>query len=224
MWSDIFTHDYENGEKVAIILLDTQGTLEQRSTLQDNSVIFAMSLMLSSVQCYNIKDQIQQDSLQYLDLFTDYARAALNATNEKPFQYLLFIIRDWAFAYENSYGLNQKVANELMAGDEDDTPETHQLRNRIQASFKKVGVFLMPHPGMTVARSKNFTGDMQQIDPEFRKYVKELVPSLFRPENLIVKKINGEKVRARDLLQYLQSYIDIFKGGTLPETPILIEV
>ncbi|XP_055309632.1 atlastin-like [Sitodiplosis mosellana] len=223
MWSDIFTHDYENGEKVAIIVLDTQGSFEKKSSMQDTSAIFALSLMLSSVQCYNIKEQIQEDSLQYLDLFTDYARAALNQTNEKPFQYLLFIVRDWSFPYENSYGLNQQIVDELMAKNAEEMPETHQLRNRIQASFKKIGAFLMPHPGMIVAKSQNFTGHLQQIDTEFKQYLKVLVPLLFHPENVVIKSINGEKVRARDLLQYLQAYVDIFKGGTLPATSTLIE-
>ena len=224
MWSDIFTYDYENGEKVAIILLDTQGTFEKRSSTQDTSVIFALTLMLSSVQCYNVKDQIQEDSLQYLDLFTNYARAALNQTNEKPFQHLLFIVRDWQIPYEYSYGLNQIIVDELMAKNAEEAPETHQLRDRIQESFQEIGAFLMPHPGMIVARAKNFTGNLQQIDNEFKQYLKELVPLLFHPENLVVKSINGEKVRARDLLQYLQAYVDIFKGGTLPATTTLIEV
>lgn len=32
------------------------------------------------------------------------------------------------------------------------------------------------------------------------------MPALFAPENLILKQINGQKVRARDLLKYLQTY------------------
>lgn len=35
MWSEIFTHDYDNGEKVAIILLDTQGLFDNQSTTKD---------------------------------------------------------------------------------------------------------------------------------------------------------------------------------------------
>lgn len=51
MWSDIFTHDYENGDKVAIVLLDTQGTFDSQSSLLDSTTIFALSTLLSSVQC-----------------------------------------------------------------------------------------------------------------------------------------------------------------------------
>jgi len=218
MWSDVFTHDFENGEKVAIILLDTQGVFDDQSSVKDCTTIFSLSMMLSSVQCYNLMQNIQEDDLQHLELFTEYGRLALEQTNEKPFQNLLFIVRDWPFAFETEYGWpGQQVVDEVLAGNDDQTPEMRQLRQRIQSSFEKITAFLMPHPGMTVARGNTFNGDIQQIDPEFIKYVKELMPALFAPENLIVKKINGEKVRARDLLQYLQTYTNIFNGDALPE-------
>ncbi|XP_031634116.1 atlastin-like [Contarinia nasturtii] len=224
MWSDVYTHDFDNGDKVAIIVLDTQGIFDGRSNVQDYTQTFALSMMLSSVQCYNIKEQIQGDSLQYLDLFTEYARLALEQLEEKPFQSLLFIIRDWPFPYENSYGWqDEKLINDLMNGDEEQTTETKELVKRIRSSFNKIDAFLMPHPGMAVSRQQNFTGDLKQIDPSFKKYVKELVSTLFDPKNLVVKEIDGRKVRARDLLKYVQTYSNIFNGGTLPSPKTVID-
>lgn len=43
------------------------------------------------------------------------------------------------------------------------------------------------------------------------------MPSIFAPENLLIKKINGQKVRARDFSQYLAAYTNIFNGDTLPK-------
>lgn len=71
--------------------------------------------------------------------------------------------------------------------------------------------------GMIVAQSNEFTGNLTDIAPAFIKYVKELVPALFASENLIVKEINGQKLRVRDLLPYLQSYVQTFNGDVLPE-------
>lgn len=225
MWSDIFTHDYENGEKIAIILLDTQGVFDDQSSVRDCTTIFALSMMLSSVQCYNIMQNIKEDDLQHLELFTEYGRLALEQTKEKPFQKLLFIVRDWPFAFETNYGWDgQTIVDETLAGNDDQTPEMRQLRARISSSFEKISAFLLPHPGMTVAQGNGFTGDIQQIDPEFRKYAKDLVPGVFAPENLTVKRINGQKVRARDLLQYLQSYTAIFNGDALPEPKSVLMV
>lgn len=218
MWSEIFTHDYDNGDKVAIILLDTQGIFDDQSSVRDCTTIFALSMLLSSVQCYNLIQNIREDDLQHLELFTEYGRLALEQSNEKPFQKLLFIVRDWPFGYETNYGWHgQKVIDEILAGNSEQTPEMTQLRKRLDSSFNDIGAFLMPHPGKAVAQGNTFTGDLKQIDPEFVQYVKELVPALFAPDKLIAKTINGQKMRAQDLLQYLQAYVNIFNGDTLPE-------
>lgn len=223
IWSEIFTYDFENGDKVAIVLMDTQGIFDSRSSVHDCTTIFSLSMMLSSVQCYNLMGNIKEDDLQHLELFTEYGRLALEQTNEKPFENLLFIVRDWPFAVETNYGWNgQKIVEEIFAGNEEQTPEMRQLRDRIKSSFEKIEAFLMPHPGFAVAHGKNFAGEMAQIDEEFQQYVKELIPGVLAPEKLVVKKINGQKIRARDFTQYLQAYTNIFNGDTLPEAKTVL--
>lgn len=218
MWSEVFTHDFENGEQVAIILLDTQGTFDSRSSITEYTTIFALSTMLSSIQCYNLMHNIQEDDLQNLQFFTEYGQLALEQTQVKPFQYLLFLIRDWQYASEISYGWSGKqFLSETFADNEDLTPEMQQIRKQIQSSFEKIEAFLMPHPGFIVAKGKNFNGNLKLVDSEFLHYVKELVPKLFAPQNLIVKTINGQKIKSRDFVQYLQAYLNVFNDNTLPQ-------
>lgn len=224
MWSEIFTYDRDNGEKLAIILLDTQGIFDNRSSTKDCTTTFAISMMLASVQCYNVMQNIQEDDLQHLELFTEYGRLALQQTYEKPFQKLLFIVRDWPYAGEYEYGVGQGLVDELMAETLDQTQEMHHLRKRIKSSFDKIEAFLLPYPGAAIANGKNTDGDLRRIDPEFIAYLKKLVPSLCAPENLIVKKISGQKVRAHDLVVFLQTYVNIFNGGDLPEPKTVLMV
>lgn len=68
MWSEVFLHDYEDGRKVAIILLDTQGAFDSQSTVRDCATVFALSTMLSSVQIFNLSQNIQEDDLQHLQV------------------------------------------------------------------------------------------------------------------------------------------------------------
>lgn len=224
MWSDIFTHDYANGEKVAIILLDTQGTFDRQSSLLESTTIFALSTLLSSVQCYNIMQNIQEDDLQHLELFVEYARLASEQSDEKPFQRLLFIVRDWQNQFEIDFGWNgQQLIDEALA--EQPTYQTidmRQLRQRIRSSFANISAFLLPHPGGIVATGR-FTGDLEEIDSEFKNYLKVLVPSLFEPENLVVKTINGQKVRAMDVVQYIEQYTKLFSGDYLPEPKSVLQ-
>ena len=66
MWSDVFLHDTEKGEKLAIILMDTQGLFDRRTDSQGDVSIFALSNLFSSVQMYNLFQNVQEDNLEYL--------------------------------------------------------------------------------------------------------------------------------------------------------------
>lgn len=47
------------------------------------------------------------------------------------------------------------------------------------------------------------------IDEDFKRELRNLVPLLLAPENLVEKEISGSKVTCRDLVEY-------FKVGKLP--------
>lgn len=223
MWSDIFTYDYNDGSKVAIILLDTQGIFDDESTVKDCTTIFAISMMMASHQCYNVMQNIQEDDLQHLQLFLEYGRLATAQENETPFQNLLFIVRDWQYPDTYSFGFNQQFIAWKLRTAEKQSAEMRQLRERIRDNFKSIGSFLMPHPGFDVAEG-TWKEKLQNVAPRFIQYVKELVPSLFAPENLIVKTINEQEIRTSDLLIYLQTYVDTFNGDTLPEPKSVLMV
>lgn len=226
MWSDIFTWDYSNGEKVAIILLDTQGSFDSQSTVRDCATIFALSTMLSSVQCYNLSQNIQEDDLLHLQLFTDYGRLALAESGKTPFQRLQFLVRDWSFPYEAEYGAvgGQRILTRRLEINEKQHPDLQALRNHITSCFSEISCFLLPHPGLTVANNPTFDGRLADITPEFKKSLKSLTPMLLAPENLIIKQINGQKVRAKELIQYFKSYMAIYKGNELPEPKSMLIV
>lgn len=219
MWSDIFLYDYPNGDKVAIIILDTQGTFDSQSTVRDCATVFALSTMLSSVQIYNISQNIQEDDLQHLQLFTEYGRLALADSGKVPFQRLQFLVRDWSFPYEAEYGVfgGEKILNRRLEVSDNQHPELQQLRRHIKSCFTEIACFLMPHPGLNVATNPHFDGRLKDITSEFKQSLREFIPMLLAPDNLIMKEINGQRVRARDLIQYFKSYMAIYKGNELPE-------
>lgn len=95
-----------NGETVAVIFMDTQGAFDSQQTVKDCATIFALSTMTSSVQVYNLSQNIQEDDLQHLQLFTEYGRLAMedSSYHGTPFQKLLFLVRDWSYPYDAVYG------------------------------------------------------------------------------------------------------------------------
>lgn len=91
MWSEPFIVCDRNGEEIAVLLMDTQGSFDSMSTVKDCATIFALSTMISSIQIYNVSQNIQEDDLQHLHLFTEYGRLALEDNDQsKPFQVSIF--------------------------------------------------------------------------------------------------------------------------------------
>ncbi|XP_014218612.1 atlastin isoform X2 [Copidosoma floridanum] len=219
MWSKVFPTTLSSGERVAVILMDTQGAFDSQSTVRDCATVFALSTMLSSVQIYNLSQNIQEDDLQHLQLFTEYGRLALEKSGSTPFQRLQFLVRDWSYPYEADYGAEggMKILSRRLEISDRQHPELQSLRKHIKSCFSDISCFLMPHPGLKIATNPKFDGRLSEIESEFKQQLRLLVPLLLAPENLVTKKINGQVVKAKELLEYFKSYIKIYKGDELPE-------
>ena len=88
MWSHPFilprssSSSSTNGEKVAVILVDSQGMFDHETPMSLNDSIFGsifgLATLLSSYQIYNVVNRIQEDNLMQLALFSEYGRMAFN--------------------------------------------------------------------------------------------------------------------------------------------------
>ncbi|XP_072016798.1 atlastin-1-like [Amphiura filiformis] len=224
IWSKLFLCPGPDGEEVVVMLMDTQGAFDTESTVRDCATVFALSTMTSSVQVYNLSQNIQEDDLHHLQLFTEYGRLAMESTEAKPFQSLMFLVRDWSYPYEYDYGEEggKKVLDRKLKQSNNQHEELQQVRRHIHACFHKIACFLMPHPGLAVARNPKFDGRLADIDAEFKKYLEMLAPSLLSPSSLLVKEINGDKVTCRALLEYFKAYMKIYQGNELPEPKTML--
>ena len=79
MWGEHFVRTLPStGEKVAVLVVDTQGMFDSTLSQMLTASIFGLSTLISSYQIYNIDKRIQEDNLQHLALFTEYGRVALS--------------------------------------------------------------------------------------------------------------------------------------------------
>ncbi|TMS37679.1 hypothetical protein L596_004563 [Steinernema carpocapsae] len=219
IWSDPFILKNKDGEDIVVFLMDTQGAFDTQSTVKDCATIFALSTMVSSVQIFNLTQNVQEDDLQHLQLFTEYGRLAMEDTSSKPFQSLLFLVRDWSYPYEAEFGFQggERILENRLKISERQHPELQQLRQHIKSCFENIGCFLLPHPGLSVATNPNFRGEIDSIETEFVQQLRVLIPRILDPNGIVVKKINGHDVSCRELLEYFKAYINIFQGEDLPE-------
>ncbi|XP_052767341.1 atlastin-2-like isoform X2 [Mya arenaria] len=227
LWSEPFCITLPSGEQVAVLLMDTQGAFDSESTVRDCATVFALSTMISSVQVYNLTQNIQEDDLQHLQLFTEYGRLALEANDNesKPFQVLEFLVRDWSYPYDAPYGTDggiNMLEKRLKISDRQH-PELQQIRKHIRSCFSRIGCFLMPHPGLRVATNPHFDGRLRDIEKDFKDQLCTLIPLLLGADNLVIKEINGGPVTCRDLVEYFKAYIKIYQGEELPEPKSMLQ-
>ncbi|KAH7940184.1 hypothetical protein HPB52_022099 [Rhipicephalus sanguineus] len=219
VWNEVFLVKTSQGQEIAVLLMDTQGMHDDHSTIKESATIFALSTMMSSVLVYNLSQNIQESDLQYLQLFADYGRLAQQQRAGKPFQKLLFLVRDWYHLRDAEYGVDggREILKRRLQISEHQPKQLQELRQYIDSSFTEMDCFLLPHPGTKVATGTSFDGRLSEIDEDFKKQLQDLVPSLLAPDNLTVKKINGEELTCGEFHIYMKAYVDVFNGGELPE-------
>jgi len=224
IWNEVFLHDYEDGRKVAILLMDTQGTFDNKTTMKDCTTIFALSTLLSSVQIYNISNNLQEDQLQYLQYFSEYGRMA-SKTGDKPFQKLMILVRDWFHVCDHAYGSEggQELLDDFLSINEEQEEEHKSLRQHIMKCFDEIECFLMPFPGTKVTSSEKFVGKLSDIEKDFKENLLELVSLLLSPDNLIVKAINGRSLKAFEFVEYFDNFFEVFNRGNLPPPATIFE-
>ncbi|XP_076464209.1 atlastin-2-like [Babylonia areolata] len=227
LWSEPFFCTLPNSEEVVILLMDTQGAFDSESTVRDCATIFALSTMLSSIQVYNLSQNIQEDDLQHLQLFTEYGRLALedNDNISKPFQVLQFLVRDWSFPYEADYGMKggRTLLNRRLQVTDKQPEELQQVRRHISSCFQRISCFLLPHPGLSVATNQCFDGRLRDIEDEFLKQLQVFVPMVLAPDNIVLKEINGTKITTQELVEYFKVYMKIYQGEELPEPKTMLQ-
>ncbi|XP_048863182.1 atlastin-2 isoform X2 [Brienomyrus brachyistius] len=225
LWSEVFVVDRPDGSKVAVLLVDTQGAFDSQSTIKDCATVFALSTMTSSIQVYNLSQNVQEDDLQHLQLFTEYGRLAMQEIYQKPFQTLMFLIRDWSYPYEHPYGLEggRRFLEKRLQVKQNQHEELQNVRKHIHSCFSNISCFLLPHPGLKVATNPHFDGRLNDIDDDFKKELEKLVPLVLSPENLVVKEIGGSKLTCRDLVEYFKAYIKIYQGEELPHPKSMLQ-
>lgn len=229
MWSEPFIVPLQgrsHGPKeAAVLLMDTQGAFDSEYTVKDSATVFALSTMTSSIQVFNVLHNLQEDNLQVLQTFTEYGRLAMEESEETPFQNLIFLVRDWSFAYEHEFGLKggaELLEKKLIVNDRQPM-QLQRVRKHIRSCFNSITCFLMPHPGKTVATNPKFDGRIASIDEDFLEQLQVFVPILLSPKSLVVKQIGGSDVTGRQLLEYFKVYINIFKGESMPEPKSMLE-
>lgn len=220
IWSKPFICENKNGEKVAVLLMDTQGVFDNDSTVKDCVSLFALSNLISSVQIYNLMQQLQEDDLQHLEFFTAFGKLVAKESDETDINNAKFIylIRDWGSSYEYPYGKdggNRYIKKQLEINS-NQHEELKELRKRLLKSFPNIGGFLLPYPGKAVVTKKAFDGQVKDMDDDFVENVKSFVLHILSREMLTAKRIHNKTLTGEDIVKYIKAYVELLEKGEYP--------
>lgn len=215
IWSKPFLFEHKSKGMVAILLMDTQGVFDCRSTKQDCANIFTLSSLISSVQIYNLMHQIQEDDLENLEYFSEFAKLIQKKSNIKDASKprLIFLVRDWMCPGEFAYGdVGGKayVQKQLKVG-QDQHQQLRRIRENLNGGFLDIDGFLLPYPGKVVATNHQFAGLVKDMDDDFLEFIKLLVPYVVSENKLTTKQMNGEDVKGKDMMVYVKNFITFLR-------------
>lgn len=217
-----------NNERIAVLLMDTQGMFDNGTTMDVTKSIFGITTLMSSYQVYNVSQRIGEDSLQHLSFFSEYGKAAAKAFSvghRKPFQNLEFLVRDWP-NFENQEDIvsceeemRKYLKTQVLVESTGDN-DLRETRNQIYSCFEDISCFLMPHPGLKVTRP-DYNGKIRIADPSFKRFINRYCERVFG--NLVAKSINGCELNAVDLGEHIKAYARVFEANDFPEPTTLLK-
>ncbi len=232
-WSEPFYMNI-NGVETAILLMDSQGTFDDKTTYHENASIFALSSLLSSMMIYYQRSDISEDMLQQLQFFAQFAKMHVNFGDqsdydeyEEKFQNLTILIRDWFFE-EYNYGYyddyesqtpERNVKKDKLDSSENFPREVQIVHRSVLDSFENVGVYLLPYAGQALAMK----GDSSNLEPDFIFHFKGFVERMLDSKRIPKKRIGGQLVTGKSLKIYIEKWREYFLSAEAPEAKTLQE-
>ncbi|XP_044868470.1 RING finger protein 112-like [Mauremys mutica] len=163
------------GRKVAVFLVDTEGSLDLQRRMETSIKLSVFSILLSSYWIFNISSTFTRTEADYLEMFVHVAKEVGETCNLPPIQRLDLLVRDWqlsgAYGADEGQGYLKDITRDL-----EDSAEQPLVLGALRA--RGTQCYLLPHPGTRFTKSRAGTpGDM---DEDFRQCLRNYVTSVVR--------------------------------------------
>jgi len=233
VWSEPFVRRID-GKDVALLLMDTQGAWDSQMTKEQSATIFGLTAVLSSKQIYNISMQIQEDKVENLTYFMEFAQAALRAASNdlnsnsaqkpetlqrinseasRPFQSLEFLVRDWKH-FEDEFTMEQcheQMQDHMSRHLDPAKVAENSTVTALNNMFHKISCFCLPHPGRKIEK-ETWTGAVKDIDSDFLRFIDSYVKNVFKT-GLEVKSILGTELSTMSFAPILRNFVEAFHSS-----------
>lgn len=174
IWSRPFILE-RNGEKLAVFVLDTEGSLDIEGDRETCIKLSALSMLLSSYLIFNVNSSVKTTELDYLEMYLHVSELTGGSLSLHYLQHLDLLVRDWQVSDQcgreagRAYLQHESEKLRLRRG-----PEYRLLLETLRSP--SVSGFLLPHPGKQFLRSSE--GRLADMDEDFRDHLTRYIVDL----------------------------------------------
>ncbi|XP_044134922.1 RING finger protein 112-like [Bufo gargarizans] len=173
IWSKPFILE-RNGQKVAVFLLDTEGSMDMEGDRKASIKMCMLTMLLSSHLVYNVNSSIKETDIDDLEIYCH----GIGSDKRYKLKYFDFLIRNWYDPKKCATNDAESYINK----------ETEKMKKRYKnCTFLKVldqcssECFLMPNPGPEITSQE--TGRLRDMNKEFqdslRTYLSGVVKRIY---------------------------------------------
>lgn len=220
MWSQPFIFVNSDGQRVAVLLMDTQGAWDNTLTKHQSATIFGLTAMISSKLIYNIQNRIDQNQIGNLDYFTTVAQAVGVDLpgGDNIFGHLEILIRDWCH-YEEGWNFQQcgdqmKEHLEQHLGVETGPLDVMDRNQRLRSTFRQVDCHGLVHPGKRVEK-RNWDGAISDVQPDFFFLLDDFCNTFFAGDFPQPSSPLGSKLTVANFERSLIHFVDAFRNNQM---------
>ncbi|KAG6923448.1 ring finger protein 112, partial [Chelydra serpentina] len=196
-------------ERVAVLLVDTEGSMDIESNKETSIKLSALSMLLSSYQILNIGRQVKDPDLEYLEMFVQVAEVVGEAYGLEPIQHLDLLVRDWSssrvLGAEGGEQHLRHVRQMLEATSPCKHPKALEVLSRSSSCC-----YLMPFPGKQISTGSE--GTLRDMDEDFRESLRDYVTALVgSASQQIQRDRHGELLTGMQLAEKIKNVSDVMK-------------
>ncbi|XP_075784851.1 RING finger protein 112-like isoform X2 [Pelodiscus sinensis] len=160
---------------VAVLLVDTEGSMDIKSNKETSVKLSALSMLLGSYLILNVSSQLKDPDLEYLEMFLHVAEEVGKEYGLEPVQHLDLLVRDWTSSQllgaEGGEQHLRDVREDLAATSPCKHPKALAVLGRSSSRC-----YLMPCPGKRIATGS--AGALRDMDEDFREGLRDYVTAL----------------------------------------------
>uniref|UniRef100_A0A8C8RMU5 Ring finger protein 112 n=1 Tax=Pelusios castaneus TaxID=367368 RepID=A0A8C8RMU5_9SAUR len=207
-WSQPFWVPSERG-KVAVLLVDTEGSMDIARDMETGIKLSALSMLLGSYQILNVSSQLKDPDLDYLEMFLHVAEVVGEEYGLKPIQHLDLLVRDWSSSLVLGADGGKEYLSDVRQMLEAMSPVKHP-KTLDALSRSSTRCYLMPFPGKGIMTGSQ--GCLRDMDEDFRDSLREYVGSLVGSAGRHIRRDRcGKLLTGTQLAARMKRFSDLMK-------------